>query len=80
MRPAFSGWPVLARSQYRPLAVPDGTPRAAMSARLITGRPFIAGTGIYLLAQPYAQTARQAASGLGAPQADAGILALTAAT
>ena len=31
-----------------------------MSARLITGRPFIAGTGIYLLAQPYAQTARQA--------------------
>jgi hypothetical protein len=36
------------------LTVVGGTPRAAMSARLITGRPLIAGIGNYLLRQPYA--------------------------
>jgi hypothetical protein len=32
-----------ARSRYQPLTVPGGTPRAAISARLITGRPLSAG-------------------------------------
>jgi hypothetical protein len=36
------------------LTVVGGAPRAAMPARLITGRPLIAGIGNYLLRQPYA--------------------------
>jgi Transketolase, C-terminal domain len=43
IRLAFSGCPVLARSRYQPLTLVRGTPRAAMSAQLITGRPLMAG-------------------------------------
>jgi len=50
------GCPVRAWSRYQPSTVGRGTPRAAMSARLITGRPLMAGIKRYLLAAPHPLT------------------------
>ena len=44
--PGLFRMPVRARSRYQPSTVVRGTPRAAMSARLIPGRPLMAGMGL----------------------------------
>src|ERR1700751_1662142 len=67
IRPAFSGCPVRSLSRYQVLAGADGTPRAAMSARLITGRPLIAGIGATSSRSRTRKAARHAASGLVPP-------------
>ena len=69
--PGDPSWPGRGTSRWPCVG---GTPRAAMSARLITGRPLIAGIGTTSSRQPYAQAARQAASGLAPPSGRPGNL------